>query len=198
MSSLSDQPPPTTPRPGAPPARQTVWPMVIGIIAIVLGALGVLGGCAGLVFTPMLTMMEDVFPPGQPSPLEEVADMVPALMVVAFAGLLVAALLVLAGSGLASRKPWAMTAALAWAVVKMIFVVVNAYVGYEVNRAQFEAMQGDPNMPAFMSALFPAMGAFGSCIGIAWGWIFPVFMLIWFSRPKIRSEVRDWRAGSDE
>jgi hypothetical protein len=202
MSESSEQhpsAPPSGPAPPpaqmvAPPVRQTVWPMVIGIIAIILGALGALGGCMGVAFTPFLGMVEKLVPPGQAPQLEGMAEMVPALMVTAFAGLVVAVLLLIAGSGLVARRPWAMTACLAWAAVKMVFVVVNAFIGYQINQAQFEAIQSDPNVPAFMSAFFPAMGAFGSCVGIAWGWIFPIFMLIWFARPKIRREVRAWRA----
>jgi hypothetical protein len=175
MSESSEQhpsAPPSGPAPPpaqmvAPPVRQTVWPMVIGIIAIILGALGALGGCMGVAFTPFLGMVEKLVPPGQAPQLEGMAEMVPALMVTAFARLVVAVLLLIAGSGL---------------------------VGYQINQAQFEAIQSDPNVPAFMSAFFPAMGAFGSCVGIAWGWIFPIFMLIWFARPKIRREVRAWPA----
>jgi hypothetical protein len=42
------------------------------------------------------------------------------------------------------------------------------------------------------------VGAVGSCFAIAFGWALPVFMLIWFSRSKIRSEVRGWAATGGE
>jgi hypothetical protein len=199
--SFAQQLPPMTPQSApppaqmaAPPARQTVWPMVIGIIAIILGALGTLGGCVGVAFTPFLGMVEKFVPPGQAPQFQGMAEMVPALMIASFAGLLVSVLLLLAGSGLVSRKPWSMAASLAWAVVKMIFVVANAYIGYEVNQAQFEAMRADPNVPAPLMALIQAGSGFGVLVGIAWGWVFPIFMLVWFSRPKIRREVRAWQS----
>ena len=84
----------------------------------------------------------------------------------------------------------------------MIFVVVNSVVGYLIQIAQAEAMQeaiaNDPNVPAGLSAMMGSMmqafGVFGVLIGVLWGWALPVFLFIWFSRKKIRTETAGWAA----
>ena len=196
MSTFPDQSPPSMPPPpppaAVPPPPQRAWPMVIGIIAIILGVLGALGGCIGLTFTPFLGLMDNIVPPEEAPQLEGLAEMVPSLLATAFAGLVIAVLLLMGGIGLVRRRRWGVTACLTWAVVKMVYVVANAFIGYLVNQAQFEAMQSDPNLQNLPMGFFPAMGAVGSCFGIAWGWILPIFMLIWLTRPGIRAEVREW------
>ncbi len=40
--------------------------------------------------------------------------------------------------------------------------------------------------------------AIASVIGVVIGLVFPVFLVIWFSRPTIKSQVAQWRRRSDE
>lgn len=199
MSTFPDQYPPSTPPPAppaaVPPPPPRAWPMVIGIIAIILGALGALGGCVGMAVTPFLRVIEKVVPAGQAPQLEGLAELVPSMLILAFAGLVIAVLLLIGGIGLVRRRRWGMTACLAWAVVKIIFVVAHNVFGYLVNVAQFEqieTMTGNAGGPPLPVEFFAGMGALGACFGIAWGWALPIFMLIWFTRRKIRDEVREW------
>jgi len=36
------------------------------------------------------------------------------------------------------------------------------------------------------------MSVVGAVIGIAWGWCLPIFMIIWFMRPKVRRDIATW------
>ncbi|NNF44738.1 MAG: hypothetical protein HKO59_05770, partial [Phycisphaerales bacterium] len=83
----------------------------------------------------------------------------------------------------------------AWAITKIVFVVANSSVGYLVNRAQFEAMMDDPGMASMGSGFFSAIGIVGVVFGLLWGWALPVFLLIWFGRPKVKQEMATWAGG---
>jgi hypothetical protein len=36
------------------------------------------------------------------------------------------------------------------------------------------------------------MGVIGTILGIAWGCALPIFMIVWFTRSKVRAEVSTW------
>jgi len=57
-------------------------------------------------------------------------------------------------------------------------------------------LEEDPNAPAAMLGVFgTVMAIIGPMIlvfAIVWGWALPIFMLIWFSRRKIKAEIAQW------
>ncbi len=178
------------------------WPTAIGVIAIVVGSVGAMSGCLGA-FSPLIfDLFQRIVPEGQVTGLEGMMDWAVWMVAVSVVGMLVAVLLLVAGIGITKRRAWGPKAALVWAGLKMIFVVVNSVIGYLVQIAQFEAMQeaiaNDQNLPAgmgaFMGSLMQALGIFGLLIGVLWGWALPVFLFIWFSRKKIRTETAGWAA----
>lgn len=192
--------PPMAPGP-IPQAQPTSrWPKVIGIIAIVLGSLGALGGCLGM-FGPMFTnMMKDMIEnqPGsgqvtaQFAVMEEWATWI---VVQKVCELAVGVALILAGAGVLKRRAWAPKAAISWAAVKMLLVIGTSTIAYLQMQTQFDRMFDDPNL----QGLPPGFSSFGSVftvIGVGltaiWGWALPVFMLIWFSRSKIKAETAQW------
>ena len=208
--SMGDPPQPGPPGmapPSVPGALQTekkpsAWPMVVGVIAIIFGAMGALGGCFGAISPLFFRVIAAAVPEDQPTGLEFMADWTAWIVLVSGLGLVIALLLLVGGIGVVGRHAWGPKTCLVWAGVKMIFVVFNSVVGYFVQQAQFEAMQEmmaqDPNtpanMPGMMGAIMPALAALGAVIGFIWGWALPLFMLIWFSRGRIRTEVAEWGA----
>ncbi|MCH8253382.1 MAG: hypothetical protein IID36_13120 [Planctomycetes bacterium] len=192
--------PPMAPGP-IPQAHPTSrWPKVIGIIAIVLGSLGALGGCVGM-FGPMFTDMIKEVAEGQPGTaatvvqLELAAEWATWTIVQSICGLAVGVVLILAGVGLLKRRGWGPKATISWAVLKMLLVVGTSVIAYGQAKAVFDLMADDPNL----QNLPQGMMAFGSVftmiflgLNAVWGWALPVFMLIWFSRSKIKAETAQW------
>ncbi len=205
--SATDLPPPplmTPPvEPGEIPHRPSAWPMVIGVIAIIFGSLAILQGCLGAVSTLFMSSLSGLMPAEQATMFDAMDDLKPWMIIGAVLTLALGILLLVAGIGLVRRRAWSPTACMVWAGIKMMFVVGNTILADMVQQAQFEAMQEvmqqDPNMPAGMPAMmgsfFQVFGVFTIVLGILWGWALPVFLLIWFSRSKIKAEVARWARG---
>lgn len=190
--------PPTQPGEMYLPQQPSAWPKVIGIIAIVLGALGVLGGCMGLASTLFVDtfkgVLEDMMPSGQPSPLEPLEAVYEHkgwMIVTQFLTMGAAVLLLFVGIGLLKRAAWSARAAMYWAVIKMAVVVPGAVLAYMANKAQLATM-AEQGGGFVGSGLVEAIGAASIGLSVVWGWALPVFVLIWFSRAKIKAEVAGW------
>ena len=202
MTTTGPQMPPPTPivpptDAGAIPPKPSSWPMVIGVIATILGSLAVLGGCFGLVSSLFLDQFMSLVPQSEAAEMTSALDgLKPALIISGALTMVLAIVLLIGGIGLLRRRAWGRSTCLTWAGLKMVLVVGNSVLSYIVQQAQFQAMAEDPNMagnmPGFLPALMQAMGAVGLVIGLIWGWALPIFMLIWFSRRKIKAEIAQW------
>ncbi len=197
-------PPPTPMTPptdaGAIPPRKTTWPMVIGIIAIILGSLAALQGCMGLGWSAVAGVFTSALPEEQAGMMDATKALTPLMMISAGLTLAVAIVLLIGGIGLTKRSPRSPKTCRIWAGLKMLLVVYSSIVGYLVQQAQMEAMQRmleeDPNMagamPGFFGTIMAIVGPLFLVFAIVWGWALPIFMLIWFSRRKINAEVAQW------
>ena len=77
--------------------------------------------------------------------------------------------------------------------LKMLFVAVSTLFGYMIQKQAMQtAMQQSSTMPAMTAGVTQGTAAFGVCLGLVWGWAFPVFMLIWFGRGRIKEDVAEW------
>jgi hypothetical protein len=171
--------------------------LVIGIIAIVFGACAALAGLWGMVSPLLVGAMYDAMPPGVNTAQMKVAQEWTAYTV-PLAGLttLAAVLLLIAGVGLTMRKAWSPRLCISWAVLKMLIVLVNAGLGVVMMREVFSAMEDDPAMAGVPAGLMGGVAIGASAVGVIWGWALPVFMLIWFSRRKIKGQVAEWRSAA--
>ncbi len=183
--------------------RPSQWPTVIGILAIIFGAFAVLGGCGGIVSPWFMSAIVEAMPEDHTMGMEAMVEWGHWMIGSSLVGLGLGVLLLLGGVSLMQRRPRGRTMCLTWALLRMPVVGLGLVVGYLMQQDQLMAMQemfaSDPSVPAAMSAMF---GRFmqagvlaGSVIGLLWGWALPVFMLIWFSRGKIKTEVAAWSAG---
>lgn len=185
--------------PGALPPPRPVWPMVIGIIAIVFGSLAALGGAWGVLGIALMGWLPSVMPKppaGQPDPTQFMTAILawqPWLIAVSVATLLIAIWLLTGGIMLIKRRAAARMALISWAIAKMALVLASVAVNYHVQQAQFAAMQQAGGPMSGMAAIMSAVGVVSIALGVIWGWILPVFMLIWFARPRIARQVRAWR-----
>ncbi|MGB2819381.1 MAG: hypothetical protein WBF17_00265 [Phycisphaerae bacterium] len=180
QNPYSQPPSPQPPYPQAqayyPPPKRSVWPTVIGIISIILAALG-------LICTPLMTIM-NTFNPASQQVYEYLPDWYRTWEVVsAFGGIIWGVLLLIAGIGLLKRRPVARTLHLVYAVSSMVVAVINGFVLVSV-------LSDTGGMPAPVR-----VGMIGGAVGGTCGaLIYPVFLLIWFLRASIAAEVRSWAA----
>ena len=196
--------PPTYAGPIGPVGPTSRWPKVMGIISIILGAGGALGNCFGVV-TPLLMgafqdVIKDAMPQGAgPDPfatLEAVEKYIPWSIALQVLLLGLSVLLLVAGIALVRRRRWSIKGAAMWAILKILAGVPSAVLGYLSFKATMEAMQNVPNMNQMDAGMMSMMGSVGGMAtvvgGLLWGCAFPAFILIWFSRRKIKEEVAGW------
>ncbi len=185
---------------GAIPPKPSSWPMVLGIIAIILGLLATLQGCMGLGWPALAALFTSALPEEQARMMDATKSLAPQMMILAGLTMAIAIVLLIGGIGLTKRSPRSPKTCRIWAGLKMLLVIYSSIVGYLVQQAQMEAMQRmleeDPNtagmMPGFFGTLMAIIGPVIFVFAIVWGWALPIFMLIWFSRRKIKAEVAQW------
>lgn len=176
-------------------AKPSQWPGVIGIISIVMGSLAALRGCIGAVVAPIISVVAGQLPEEGAAVLEPMKELMGWMIFNGIATTLVAVMLIVGGSGLIKRRPWGRRVCMIWSVLKMILVMVSSVLSFFIFRENMEAVlqqQGTAGLPPFFAIMMKTSGAFGMLFGIVWGWALPVFMLVWFSRQKIRTEVSGW------
>jgi len=169
--------PPPMPRPVfvMPPTRSR-WPTAIGVISTILGALGVLCAPVSLLMKlvkpgmmrqdPMLGRMPEWF-----RSYQICSDLV---------GIVMWAFLLIAGIRLLKRRSVGRSLHIAYAWIGVALTIVGtAVMAYATSSVDLP--------PGFMT-LFAVSIALGVALGLA----YPIFLLVWFSRPKIRQEVEGW------
>lgn len=188
--------PPTTPGPLGVPQRPSAWPTVIGILAIILGAIGLLGSVWGTVAPFVGDKL--LVPTGTPA--DTVARTImekwkwPTL-VTNVLGVVAAVMLLTWGIWMHGRRRSCVRLANAWAIFVLLTTVASAVVGYFATEESFAAIMSSTSMPA--GAPTAAVMKAGALIGALCGGLFqaapPIFILIWLARGKIRAEVATWR-----
>jgi len=185
--------PPRERLPFEPVARSPLWPTVLGVIAVVFGALGAIGACFRMLsLLIMQPLGQAAARQGQPDPFAFMSDWAGWIVTVSVAALLVAGMLLAGGIGLLRRAAWGRGVILAWVVAKMILVIAQVFMNFEMQKDQMAALAESGTTVSGMQAMIQAMGVVGVVIGILWGWALPVFMLIWLSRAKVRAQVAGW------
>ena len=197
--------PPTYADPTMIPERRSSWPTVVGTVSIVLGALGILMyGCCGTFGTILGPTMVGMAPPGEIDPVTMAQmDVIKRYMVFSVAANVFAAglsvLLLVTGIGAVRRRTWSAKSHVGWAIARLLFIIPHNALSYFMNKEMFEAMQkaasdsGSPMTPG-LNTIMASLGVVGIIIGVAWAAIWPVFILIWYSRGKIKDEVGIWAA----
>ncbi|NLX23240.1 MAG: hypothetical protein GXY55_16435 [Phycisphaerae bacterium] len=163
---FSNQPATVTPPVASPP--ETTWP---AILAKCCGVFSLLMIAAGLMrmgpFLGFVIMSVLPFPSAMQTSLSLKVE--PAVVSV-----LVAVLLLVGTYGLANRQRWAPAVCVLWAVVHLALGAADLAFLSETLDGHFR--------------MWP-VGAWKAVWGFAW----PGFLLVWFSRPAIRCQVASWR-----
>ncbi len=187
---------------GDAPERRSTWPTVIGILAIVFGALGVLGACMGMasyVFVAIVGGQMQGMPGVQKAQLEVMRQYMVPNSIFVVVGTVVAAWLLVAGIGVLRRRPWSRGATVSWAVAKIIYAIPASVLGYFHNKAQLEAMEqaaidsGTP-IPTGIFTIMQSVGVAMMGWSMLWVWALPLFLIIWFRSAPVKTEVERWAA----
>jgi len=178
------------------PPKASVWPMVIGVIAIVVASLGLAGSCCGM-FSPFISgFFIDMAADSGSAPPEQIAMMrasQPPVVWMLFASLIglgLSVLLLLGGIAIARRRANGATLCKVWSWINSPWAAIAFIIG-----AYFQLIV--PQDSQQMGSAFQYLGlAFGACITLVVGIAFPLFMLIWFAKATIKDEIAAWEAES--
>ncbi len=188
---------PYAPQPLTAPAR---WPTVLGILALVIGLLGLLSslwiGLSFFWFGPYAGLATRMTASGPAVPVTALVNMMQDFrgwyLVNGFSGAAVAVLLIAGGAGLLNRRRAARPALLAWAVLRLILGVWYAFVAYRYQQAFFGAFASAVPAGAPLPMSQTIAGATG-CVTLLWSWVPAIFVLVWFTRPRVTAEIATWR-----
>lgn len=186
--------PPTVPGALSRPPSTPAWPMVIGIIAVVFAAFGMLQGVGGIVSMFVMDMFAGFVPQDERGVLDAMTSWKYTMVALYGASALVTLLLGIGGVLLMRRRPLASPMIMWWAALKMLAALALVTFGVLMQVAQFEAMAnaqpgGTPMPASFGLGIGIVTGAFQ----LLWLWALPVFMLVWFTRKGVRKTVHEWR-----
>jgi predicted lysophospholipase L1 biosynthesis ABC-type transport system permease subunit len=171
MTAFQDSPPPLPDPMFRPEPARSAWPKVIGIISICLAGLGLI--CLPIIAG--ITMYADKIYRYYPAWYRQVSTL---LMVIAIP---LAVLHLVGGILLLKRRPVARLLLMIIGVAGVLAAIVNIIIFSNVDTGMMPAAQA---MSFKMSSIF----------SIPFGAAYPVFLLAWFSRGRIRQEVNSWKA----
>lgn len=200
--------PPTMPGVLTIPDRPATWPSVVGIICIVLGALGVLGGMWGIASNVMVllgTMPVQAMGagPAEPDLVPKIESMMPVIIAGEVFKFALGVALIVVGWMINSRRAAARPAAIWWSLAKIVVTIIGtafaAWMQYVIMTEVTRAVTDDPNAPPQMQGVMTGVLAVTLALtilwGLAWGCMLPAFLLIWFSRAKVKGQVARWAEG---
>ncbi|MFC1530286.1 hypothetical protein ACFL6R_06185 [Gemmatimonadota bacterium] len=186
---VSETPPPS---PADPKSVLTTWPDVMGIIAMILGAIGILSKM-GTIFYPIFRpfafhVISRNAPPGT---VESFLGFMPDTMVVMISGLIemaLAVLLLVGGYLLKNRRQRGVQFLRIWAWISIPWAVL------ETGFANIMVRRILPNLPHVGSWDWPVGGFVhvGLYFGLMVSLAVPIFVLAWLGSRSISSETAGW------
>ena len=185
--------PPFEPRDMALEEVDTKWPGTIGTISIVLGVLGLMCYGCGSINAIVGPYMANMLPADQrpPAPPPLVSAIQIGQTCITF---VLSVWLLSAGIGLLKRRRWSRGAHVGWAFAKILLAMISAVVGILIMPQTIKQINdqlshsGKINFrvtePLMMTVIV---------ISTVWFLIYPVFLVMWFSRAPMKTEVATWR-----
>ncbi|MCB1094928.1 MAG: hypothetical protein KDN22_05045 [Verrucomicrobiae bacterium] len=183
--------------PQMPVAGQNIWHRVVGIICIVFGAGAALQSIVGIIGQgPMAKLAQQQMTEASAAAHQALMTQWSGkLVVLGGATGLIALVLVVSGILLLFKKRKAVVALKTWAGLKIALLLVTIPITAGFQKAVAELQ--------FAGALAGEGAEFAASAGriwivvaiaaqVIWGLILPVFILVWFSRKKIREQVAFW------
>lgn len=182
-----------------PTTRPPSWPTTIGVLSLVFAGLSTLGGIVGILgaifFDTLANFSAGTGPQGVDAYTQLTLDVQQDFMLWSALSMLlflaVTALLAAAGITALQRKPITRTLHLAYAAGRLLSTAATTLVTIVIqleieNRATALNIQ-----PTFTSS--SAIAIAGAVLGAAWYLTYPAFCLIWFSRTKVKQDIRSFQ-----
>lgn len=142
---------------------------------------------------PVAAMLQRMPTPGMPP---EVLQVRPALVAVLLVMSLLCGVLIIPGIALLKRRRWSVPWLRIWSVVAIVLAVVGSVIEARVQQENMTRMMTATSMPA-AAGLSPVVLQTSVIGGVVFNAVlrcaFPVFLLIWSTRRKIRDEVATWQ-----
>ena len=202
MEDASDLPgepvnsaPPVEAGPIEPP--QTKWPTVIGVIGIVFSSLGLFCSCAGFLAVPLQRMSvemqrsagrADAFAEAQLAVAEQFQIPMIVLIVI---GLIPTIWLLCASIMLVRRQQRARVHFIGWALVSLLMLALN--IGLQILMAQAMLVELEKAGESQLAGRLWLTLGIQAILTLLFGLATQGFVLLWFSRRKIKQEVAQWR-----
>ena len=133
--------------------------------------------------------------PAAAAQVDVVRRFLPWLAACEIASAALAVWLLVAGIGVLRRRRWSRRAILAWAIARMAEAVPAAVLAYLIAQGQLGAMMDSPQaaaVPGGIAVFIRGAGLLGFGWTLALAWAMPVFVLVWFTRRRVREEVAAW------
>ncbi len=166
----------------APPEKKPAWPIVIGIISIVLASLGLLCFPLSIVsnkLNPEAVEWEKSLPDWYST----------YTIVVSLFGVGMTIGLLIGGILLIRRRAIARPLHMLYGAFGAFMCILGFVMLFTVVLPSLSAANFPPEREIIVKIV--------SVVGTIVGAVYPVFLLIWFSRGRIRDQVRSWAAGAD-
>lgn len=194
--------PPTTPGAFVPVKPPEAWPTVVGLLAVIFGALGALQnacGAAGMVMVRAVGAVGQVVPEGEARELEaQMASSFPYPVLQAtqmFVEFVLSIVLLIGGIMLLGRKRSSARVLTTFAFLDLLSNTYIAVLGYFVIRSSMQHVAENPDVQQLPSGVQGVMAAIGP-VSVVVGWvltaIWPIFLIWWFRRTKARETIRTW------
>ena len=191
-------PPPTTA--GVVRLRREVstWVKPIGIIAIVFGAGALCMNLLGIAAQFLTSTLAASANADISNAFAGQEKLLPWIMTASGLRMITDIMLVVTGALLLNRNPKGAQLSKLWGASKIFVVMIGCWVGFLAAQIQMEAANKNTQLSAMpMGGKYYEIGVLaGIVMSALWGCALPVFMLVWFSRSKIKTEVANWTTGS--
>lgn len=210
----SIQPAPSTPPPDGsvplhPPivagevsaaASATTWPMVIGIISIVLGVLATLNTIWSVTWSLLGPYIADWFGLGTnpqfAASFQSAKDNAVWVVLSGLVSLALAVLITIGGIGLTKRRRAGVAWSRRWAIAKIVYALLATALGLFMSVGQIEDAKQQvvtQGAPAFVSGIISIGMYVGFAAMLLWYALYPTIILVWFGRPSIKSAIAKWQ-----
>ncbi|MBP7936511.1 MAG: hypothetical protein KA354_17870 [Phycisphaerae bacterium] len=199
LPPYSTTPPVCAAMPYATRTQESNWPKVIGIIAVVFAIFGIVGGVCGLVSWLGMSAMQV----SMPSSGQVVKANLPVItemgkwraytLVAGAVSFILQIVLLVSAIHLMKRRRWTIPVLRIWACLYIFFSLIGTTISYHMQKELYQQLaSGGGPQGSFPMAAPQALIGLGMLFGILWACALPVFVLIWFSRQKIKAETATW------
>lgn len=194
----------TTPPPFTPPSPSTTpgsrWPKILGVIAVIFGAGGLLQSIIGPVSMMLVKQQMQVFVDqgADQGKVDEYISKITYHTYMSSVAMAIVGLLLLVGGILLLRRRKAASPVLQiWAVLKLIVGGLVTFRSAALSRMQMEIIMSNDALgtgkEAAMVSTFANYGVWiGLIFGLLWTAALPIFMLIWLNREKAKQDTANW------